>query len=319
MTPSILKPALYGLLGILLVLGVVRALFPDHPNPVRLSTHVWPGYELLSLALDTRLADPSDFVISRQENALGSMNAIRRGDVDAATLTLDEVLSLRAEGADLRVIHVIDVSHGADAVVAREAWTPGEDLRGKRIAVEDQQVGGLMLDSLLRASNLSRSDVTIISVDDVTIQQWNDNIDVLITYEPIVSALEQRGAHKIFDSAEIPFEIVDVLVASKEAIESNPDGLTKLVEGYLAGRAAWINKPMDSQYRLAKHLSLHSEQIAPIFAGLLLPEARYVAQLLGGSSSDMQGVCELLRKRQELPKAVCSDVFTADLLPSLTL
>jgi len=64
------------------------------------------------------------------------LRAFRNQAIDGMVISMDELFGLVAEGLQPRVILVVDVSHGADAVVARPGVLSMKDLKGKRVAVE---------------------------------------------------------------------------------------------------------------------------------------------------------------------------------------
>ena len=294
-------------------------------NPIQnadkliLATHVWPGYELISLAVQRNQLNLDSIEFSRFESAGESMQALATGAADLATLTLDETLALRAAGVPIKVIHIIDVSHGADAVLSREPVQPGLELRGKRIAVESKLVGGLMLDRLLLEAGLQRSDLEIIELDDVTVDTWDTDVDLLISYEPVISKLLQRGAHKIYDSSEIPFTIIDVLVASEEAINKHPREVQAIVAGFIDGREIWLSNPMDSEYRLAAALEMAPEEVHSTFQGILLPDLEFSRHMLQYPATNLLSTCEDISQRQRLSDTSCMTLFDPGSLPKKRL
>ncbi|WP_254517510.1 ABC transporter substrate-binding protein, partial [Salmonella enterica] len=76
------------------------------------------------------------------------------GRLEAAALTLDEVLLGRNQGLDLRVILVLDISTGADVVVAAPHVHSLADLKGRRIGFEEGATGALMMNAVLAAAGL---------------------------------------------------------------------------------------------------------------------------------------------------------------------
>jgi NitT/TauT family transport system substrate-binding protein len=127
-----------------------------HPHvPMRVTAHPWVGYEPMFLArqhgwLDTRLVR-----LVETPSASDSLHLLGHGLVEAAALTLDEVLRARALGLPLVVPMVFDVSAGADGVLARQPVQPAE-LAGARIGVEQSAVGALMLAALLEQGDWRR-------------------------------------------------------------------------------------------------------------------------------------------------------------------
>ena len=85
---------------------------------LKVGIHPWVGYESLELAQQFKwLPEGVELVHKEELNTSGA--ALQAGQVDAACLTLDEVLRLRAEGTPVTVGLVFDVSAGADALLVR--------------------------------------------------------------------------------------------------------------------------------------------------------------------------------------------------------
>ncbi len=143
--------ALLALLGPSLGLsGCARA------TPVTVGIHPWPGYEPLLLARDFGWLGEA-VVLQEGSNAGESIAGLKDGKLNAACLTLDEVLSVRASGVPLTVILITNESVGADVVLARpDIRTPAE-LKGRRIAVEQGALGSLVLQKLLAAGGIDGS------------------------------------------------------------------------------------------------------------------------------------------------------------------
>ena len=50
-----------------------------------------------------------------------------------------------------------------------------------------------------------------------------DDVQAVVTWNPLVSAImEEPGANKLFDSSDIPGEIIDLLVVNTETLEAEP-------------------------------------------------------------------------------------------------
>jgi NitT/TauT family transport system substrate-binding protein len=71
------------------------------------------------LARERGWLNDSQVQLVQTRSASESISALRSGKVQAAALTLDEVLVARASGLALSVVLVFNVSLGADMLVAR--------------------------------------------------------------------------------------------------------------------------------------------------------------------------------------------------------
>ena len=259
--------------------GLVACAAP-HP-PVRVGSIVFPGYEMVFLARDLGLLDETQARLIEMPSSTDAVRALASGQLEAANLTLDECIAAHAEGLDLRVLAVLDISAGADAVYSRRPMTLAQ-LAGKRIAVEDSAVGATVLAALLEAARL-RPD-QIVQVPTVLPSTGRDfaggRADVVITAEPWASQIEAAGGHRLFDSTRMPGRIVDVMVAHAQVVRERPAALQHLVRAHFRGLAHWTRQPNDAARRLAPRLELPPEQVAGAYRGLELPDRPQNLQLL---------------------------------------
>jgi NitT/TauT family transport system substrate-binding protein len=166
----------------------------DPDPPLKVGTIVFPGYEFLFLARELGLLSAQDARLIELISSTDNLRLMEEGRLDAATLTVDEVMATRAKGVDLRIVAVLDVSEGADAVVARAGVEKPVQLRGRRIAVEDGATGAVLLDAVLEAAALRLEDVIKVpmTADQSVILFQSEKVDAVITFEPWVSQLEAR-------------------------------------------------------------------------------------------------------------------------------
>ena len=165
----------------------------------------WPGYEPLLLAQAFGWL-PEGVRLREGQTAGDSVAALQAGELDAATLTLDEALAVRASGIALTIVLVFDSSVGADMVMARPSIRALADIAGRRVAVERGAVGEIVLQKLLEAAGLDEAAVTVLDIaPDRQLDAWRaGEIDVAIGYEPFSSLLGREGARRLFDSRQFP-------------------------------------------------------------------------------------------------------------------
>ena len=274
---------------------------------LRIASNVWPGYELIYLARQLGYFDEREIRLTEVPSATVCIQLLAAGSIEGAMLTLDEVLTARAEGLDLRVIAVLDVSLGGDVLLARPDIDSLAQLKGKRIGVEQSAVGAVMLDAVLQKAELVPTDIDAVYM---TVNKHRDayhkgEVDALITFEPVKTQLLQNDARLLFSSAEIPGRIIDVLAVLPAAIESNPSALTKLVGAHFKARRYFLDQPGDASPLLAERLQLAPADVPAAYTGLELPD-------LEQNRHYLQGAAPLLEKSaQELLRIM----ETAQLLP----
>lgn len=287
-------------------------------GPIRIASHVWPGYEFLFLARDMGWLSPEDSILIETHNASDSLERLLNGDVHGATLTLDETLRASQQGLPLFVVLLFDVSSGADALMVKPHIKGLSDLKGASIGVETTAVGALMLNKVLAKAGLLEADVEVIHITIEThLTSWqNNNLDALITYEPTATRVEQLGAIRLFDSREMPNTIFDVLAVHRDAAEHYKQQLQALIGSHFKAQRAWKTNPIDTAYRLAKRLDTHASDIPMLFRGLELPDLVYNHHLLGGDANELNALAKEIAALSDMnPSLIPADLFTAAYLP----
>lgn len=265
-------------------------------GPITVGIHPWPGYEPLYLA--RAFGWLADGVRLREGQTAGdSVAALEAGEVDAAALTLDEALSVRARGVALTVVLVFDSSVGADMVMARPSIQALADVAGRRIAVERGAVGEVVLQKLLEAAGLDEADVTVLDLaPDRQLDAWRaGEIDVAIGYEPTSSLLGREGARRLFDSSQFPGVISDVLAVRSDRLPAHRAQIDALLLGHFRALTHLRVNREDALRRIAAWRGLSYEEAERSFAGLNLPDAAGNRSYL-----DTTGARGILRAAREL-------------------
>lgn len=155
-----------------------------------------------------------------------SINQYTAGAYDAVTLTNMDGLSIPAAGGvDTTAVIIGDFSAGNDAVILKG----GGDLasiEGQSVNLVEFSVSHYLLARALESAGLSERDVKVVNTSDPDMVGAFQTADVtaMVTWNPMVSEiLALPDATKVFDSAQIPGEIVDMMVANTEVLTANPD------------------------------------------------------------------------------------------------
>ena len=272
---------------------VLAACSPPLAN-FNVGTIVFPGYEFLHLASEMGLYKDRGIRLVEMLSSTDNLRVLATGRVQAATLTIDAVMTARAEGLDLRVVLVFDVSAGADAVMARTSITHMRELAGRKIGVEDSAMGVVMFDALLAAAGLKIDQVVKVPMTaDQSLSTYDSGkVDALVTFEPWVSQLEARGARRLFDSASVPERIVDVLAVHADAIEPHAAAIKSLVDGHFAARRRFLADPAASA-QMAARLQMPAAEVPQAFRGLVLPDGPENLKILRSGGRFDQAVQEL--------------------------
>ena len=276
-------------LGGLALAPLLHGCGTGEAKPFSVAAHVWPGYEPLFLARTKGWLDEKRVRLVETPSATSSLNALSNGIVEAAALTLDEVLRARASGLSLGVVLVFDVSAGADMVLARPGINTLADLKGRLVGVEQGGLGAVMLSSALQSAGLATKDVRQVSIVPADqLNAWRDGqLDAVVTYEPVASKLLEDGAIQLFDSRQMPQMIVDVLAVRSEALKSQQASIRHLLVSHFRALHFLLNSFRDASELIAPRMHLHPDKLRSVFKGLDLPEVDSNRRLLAGATPEL--------------------------------
>ena len=189
------------------LLGIVSISSCSTENPVvlQLGTNVWPGYEPLYMARELGYLDGNKVRLVEYSSASQVLQSYRNGLIDAAALTLDEVMLLLSTGETPKIVLVTDISHGADVIIGQPDIKKLADIRGKRVAIEGTALGAFMIVRALEIAGIEHETVEIInrSVDEHEDSFLTKEVDAVVTFEPVRSKLLASGGNPLFDSRDI--------------------------------------------------------------------------------------------------------------------
>ncbi|MEL7467750.1 MAG: putative urea ABC transporter substrate-binding protein [Pseudomonadota bacterium] len=168
-----------------------------------------------------------DVEIVQINDYVESINLYTAGQFDGVSATNMDTLSIPAGGGvDTTALIVGDFSNGNDAVILKGDGGLA-DLKGKPVNLVELSVSHYLLARGLDSVGLKESDLARVintSDADMIAAYGTNDVEAVVTWNPLVSTiLEQPGATKLFDSSDIPGEIIDMMVVNTETLASNPD------------------------------------------------------------------------------------------------
>lgn len=282
------------LAGLCLVAGCTK---PPDP-PLRVGTNVWPGYEPLYLARSLEYLPKTRVKLVEYSSASEVIRAFRHQSIEAATLTLDEVLLLVQDQLAPRVVLVMDISHGGDVILAKPELTEFAMLKGRRIGVERRAVGAYVLSRALAMHNMSTDMVQIVllEADEHETAYLQGKVDAVVTFEPVRGKLLQAGAQVLFDSRRIPGEIVDVLVVRQSALETMPEQVRLLLAGWFKATDYMRRRPREAYTRMARRQGIDADAFARSLQGLQIPDYQENLRFLSGPGARLPATAHRLRQ-----------------------
>lgn len=293
-------------------------------KPLQVGANVWPGYEPMFLARSLGYYQGHPIQLIEFSSAAEVVRAYRNGLIDVAAVTADEALIAAAGQGNHRIILVCDFSNGADVLLAKPEFKSIQELKGRRIGVEATALGAYMLARALKHGGLSAADVQVIQVPllDHESAFKSGKVDAVVTFEPHRSNLLTAGAHSLFDSSQIPGEIVDVLLTREKLTDSQNRNLAALVSGWFRAIAYMRDNPSDAAQRIAPREGVAPQQFLDSVQLIKLPDRETNLRLLGSSqdnlSSALGQLSKLMIENQVGPKKTTLPMLDDDFIQKVT-
>ena len=195
-------------------------------------------------------ADKYDIAIDvvQINDYIESINQYTVGEFDACTMTNMDALTIPAAGGvDSTALIVGDFSNGNDGIVLK-----GESelaaIKGQNVNLVELSVSHYLLARALDSVGLSEADVQVVNTSDADMVAvyGTDDVTSVATWNPLLSEISQQpNSTVVFDSAQIPGEVIDLLVINTDTLSAHPE-LGKALTG------AW--------YEIMATMSSDSEQ-----------------------------------------------------------
>jgi NitT/TauT family transport system substrate-binding protein len=277
------------------VLAYVVLLLPligcmrEPETALRIGTNVWIGSEPLYLARELGRLDPTVVQLVEYPSASEVLRACRNEAIDGMVISLDELFGLAVDGLQPRIILVVDVSHGADVVVGRRGMQTMHDLKGKSVAVESSALGAFVLSRALALNGMQASDVNVVHLEsnEQPSAFEKGQVDGAVTFDPYRAQFLQAGAKTLFDSTQIPGEIVDLLAVRATVLEKQPKAVQALLTGWFGAIEYMKSEPQDAARRMGIRQQTTGEQFLEAQQGLRVPSREENLRMLGGATPEL--------------------------------
>ncbi len=277
---------------------------------LRIGANLWTGYETLYLARDLGYYDQQPIKLVDYPSGTEEVRAYRNHEIEGAGLSIDQALSIAATQDNIKIITIMDVSHGGDVILGKPEIANIKALKGKRVGVESTALGAFFISRALEKNGMSVKDIQIVSLELTEHERAykQGKVDAVVTFGPARIKLLAAGAKLLFDSSQIPGEIVDILAVSKEAITNSSDTIQSLVNGRFRALDYLEKNPQDAASRIAKRTQVTPEQILNAFKGLRQPNLQENQKLLDKSDpalvNSMRKLVQIMVENKLLPKAI---------------
>jgi NitT/TauT family transport system substrate-binding protein len=232
--------------------------------------------------------------------------AVEGGELDATTLTYDQVIVADARGWKLKVIMPVDYSTGGDAILADTAVKSIRDLKGRKVAFQPLSPSDFLLGYALAQVGLSEKDIRPVNStpEGVAGIMAAGVVDAGVTYQPNVSMILKLGGakryHVLLSSREARGMITDVMVLKASRIAQDPQLAQELIRGTLDGLAFMRQQPAKAAALIA-----HTLEISP---------ADVLAQLPNIENPPLAELGDVFSPSNHLPSFYASGKIVGEIL-----
>lgn len=281
--------------------------------PIRIATSPWPGYEFLYLAEKKGFFKEEGVNIKLiRFSALEDIwHAFVRRQTDGMASTLIELLQARENGRAAKIVLVTDFSNGADFILARKEVRDMAGLKGKKVAVEAGSLGVFMLARALEKSGLTQSDVQTVGLDQLNMPKalLSGKVDAIVTYPPTSIELTRQGDNvvKIFDSSQIPGEVVDVVSFSVDITTHRSKDIAAFLRAWHKALAYTAAQPEEAYRILAEYQGISPEEFKESLDGVRmvgLTEQKNMLSRAGPVEKTIMKVHKVLSRNGHLKQSI---------------
>jgi NitT/TauT family transport system substrate-binding protein len=211
-----------------------KAIDGDEPMTLRIGVSQWPGFDIVHHGREQKLFEKRglDVQLMRFDNQQDAARAVVLGSLDAAFVSVWDMIQVVPANDSPAFILVTNVSHGADGIVARPGIATLADLRGKRVTAKLATINHLILLEALALHRMTPDDVQIVDIDNQRAERrmYEGSVDAAVLWEPALSQIAgTTGGSILYTTREVDSLIVDGLVTSKKALADKREALVRLL------------------------------------------------------------------------------------------
>ena len=196
--------------------------------------------------------------VTQLNDYVESINQYTAGQFDGCTMTNMDALTIPAAGGvDSTALIVGDFSNGNDGIVLKGEKKTLGDLKGMDVNLVELSVSHYLLARGLERAGLSEKDLKVVNTSDADLAAAfaADDVQAVATWNPLLAEIEATpGVTKVFDSSQIPGEIIDLMVVNSATLKDNPE-LGKALTGAWYEIMATMSADSDAGKAAREHMA----------------------------------------------------------------
>ena len=225
----------------------------------------WAGWWPWAIAEQEKLFEKNGVNVELKwfDGYVESMEAFAAGQLDGNAQTLNDTISFAAGAVNGEVVVLVnDNSEGNDKIIVDQSINSVEELKGKKVAVEEGVVDDFLLTLALEEKGMKRSDVEIVPLETgkAAAAFAAGQVDAVGAFPPYwLTALNREGSKELISSKEFPGAIPDLLVMSQTMVDENPEQVQAIVDTWFDVLDYMKENPEKSDEIMAKRAGVSQE------------------------------------------------------------
>ncbi|WP_354634848.1 ABC transporter substrate-binding protein [Planktothricoides raciborskii] len=205
-------------------------------RPVVLGYSSWAGWWPWAIAQEEGIFTANGLNVQLKwfDGYLESLQAFSAGQLDANCQTLNDTIAFAPNSINGQVVVLVnDNSAGNDKIIVAENINTIQDLKGKKVALEEGLVDDFLLSLALQKNGMSRKDIQVVNLETgaAAAAFAAGQVDAVGAFPPFwLTALKRKGSKELLSSAEFPGAIPDLLVVSQKLVNERPEVVQGLVK-----------------------------------------------------------------------------------------
>ncbi len=201
-------------------------------EPFKVCWSIYVGWMPWGYSLEQKIIDKwakkygIEIKVVQINDYVESINQYTAGQFDACAMTNMDALTIPAAGGvDSTALIVGDFSNGNDAVILKGDNKSLKDIRGQNVNLVELSVSHYLLARALESVKLKETDVKVVNTSDADMVAvyGTKGVTAVTTWNPLVGEImKQPHSSKVFDSSQIPGEIMDLFVVNTATLKKNP-------------------------------------------------------------------------------------------------
>ncbi len=235
-------------------------------RPIVLGYSSWAGWWPWAIAQEEGIfaANGLNVQLKWFDGYLESLQAFSAGQLDANCQTLNDTIAFAPNSINGQVVVLVnDNSAGNDKIIVAENINSIQDLKGKKVALEEGLVDDFLLSLALEKNGMSRKDIQVVNLETgaAAAAFAAGQVDAVGAFPPFwFTALKRKGSKELLSSAEFPGAIPDLLVVSQKLVNERPEVVQGLVKTWFDIREFMQKNPEKTDAIMAKRANVTVEE-----------------------------------------------------------